>query len=372
MVKTTVLSLKKQQIDRALPDADARLYDDILKAWSQRRLATLRHTQKAVARDLAIVRDFSAHSGLPPWLWTEDVFDAWCDHIGLERQLARSSQRHYQSCIRSFLQYLVDNVRFRNDIRRLYGIEPRQICTEENCIPHTTEREGSRERRAFTHQEIDVFFEGLRLAAVEAERFRTKDLNPLRRDRAFFFVLYSAGLRISEALGLDITSFQPNPRIPEFGDYGFINVWGKGSRGSGPRHRSVPVTHTDLPEMMQWYLTHVRPQFLHRADPNEQALFLSERGNRLTISAAEARFKKDTEYAGLAGLGLSPHCLRHSSVTHESLRFSTEAVRRKHGHSTAAVTQVYMHIPDEMVDEEISDLVAREIDAALNEKDKKS
>jgi len=46
-----------------------------------------------------------------------------------------------------------------------------------------------------------------------------------------------------------------------------------------------------------------------------------------------------------------------------------EAVRRKHGHSTTAVTQVYMHVPDEMVDEEIGNVVAREIDNALDKKE---
>lgn len=353
----------------ALAPQDADLFDAIVTGWTKRRLASLRHTEKAVARDVAIVLDFAAHSGLPPWLWTEDSFDAWCDHLGLERKLARSSQRHYQSAIRTFLDYLTSNVKFRNDIRRLYNLEPRQICSEENCIPHTAEREGGHERRAFTHAEIDRFFEGLRLAAVEASRFHTKDYHPLRRDRVFFFTLYSAGLRISEGLGLNLTSFQPNPSIPSFGDYGFINVWGKGSKGSGPRFRSVPVTHADFPPLMDWYIHKVRPELLTHADPNEQALFLSERGSRLKISTAESRFKIATQYSSLDGQGLTPHCLRHSSVTHESLRFSMEAVRRKHGHSDVAVTQVYMHVPDEMVNDEIGDVVAREIDNALDNKE---
>jgi hypothetical protein len=47
-------------------------------------------------------------------------------------------------------------------------------------------------------------------------------------------------------------------------------------------------------------------------------------------------------------------------------------VRRKHGHSNAAVTQGYMHVPDKFVDQEISDVIAREIAEALNQdKEKK-
>jgi site-specific recombinase XerD len=314
---------------------------------------------------VSIVRDFTAHSGLPPWLWDEDAFDAWCDHLGLERNIAVSSQRHYQGAIRTFLDYICQNVGFRNEIRRAYNIEPRQICTEENCIPHTVEREITQERTALTHQQIETLFDGLKLAAQEAHKFRSKDFRPLQRDRALFFTIYAGGLRISEALGLNVESFDPNPHRPELGKYGFVKVWGKGSRGSGPRFRSVPVTHADLPPILEWYQEKVRPHFLDHADPNEKALFLSERGNRLCISLAEYRFQKALVIAGLDGLGFTPHCLRHSSVTHESLRFSMEAVRRKHGHSSSAVTQTYMHVPDEMVDEEISRVVGNQLDELL-------
>ena len=169
-------------------------------------------------------------------------------------------------------------------------------------------------RQALTHDEIARFFEGLKFAAEEAGRFRSKDYHPLRRDRMFFFTLYSAGLRISEGLNLNVSSFEPNPAIPAFGNYGFINVWGKGSKGSGPRFRTVPVTHQDFPGMMDWYLNKVRPEFLKQADPNENALFLSERGRRLAISTAESRFHVATQYCNLEEHAYTPHCLRHSSV----------------------------------------------------------
>lgn len=372
MANTNKLLITTPESGGGLAPADAEFFDKIVESWERRRVASLRHTQKAVNRDVAIVRSFAAHCNLPPWLWNEDVFDTWCDHLALEQKIARSSQRHYQSSIRTFLEYLTTNVKFRNDIRRLYGIEPRQICTPDNCIPHTTEREGKSERRAFTHDEIDRYFDGLKRAAVEAQRFRSKDYNPLRRDRAFFFTLYSGGLRISEGLGLNLSSFEPNPKIPEFGKFGFIKVWGKGSRGSGPRFRTVPVTHPDFPPLMEWYIEKVRPEFLTHADPNEQALFLSERGCRLRISTAEYRFHVGTRYSGMEEENLTPHCLRHSSVTHESMRFTMEAVRRKHGHSSVATTQGYMHVPDQMVDEEISDVVSRQIDQAIDNQEKKS
>jgi site-specific recombinase XerD len=352
-----------------LQPRDWTLLQHVLQAWATRR-AALRHQEKSISRDIAVIHDFVKFSGLPPWLWQESEFEQWCTHIGVERKLAVASQRHYQSVIRKFLNYLCENVKFRNDIHRAYHIEVRQICNEENCIPHTVERELAKEKRALTHEEIARFFDAIDHGITEAARFHAKDLRPLQRDKALFFTLYVGGLRISEGLGLNTTSFQPNPNCPELGPFGFIHVWGKGSRGSGKRFRDVPVTHLALKDVLDWYLRVVRPDFLSHADPNETALFLSERGARLKISTAEARFQKILTMAGLDGLGLTPHCLRHSSVTHESLRLTTEAVVRKHGHSSAAVTQLYLSLPDRFVEEEITRVVANQIDTALKSEER--
>ncbi|PIU43270.1 MAG: integrase, partial [Candidatus Nealsonbacteria bacterium CG07_land_8_20_14_0_80_40_10] len=69
--------------------------------------------------------------------------------------------------------------------------------------------------------------------------------------------------------------------------------------------------------ILDWYIKNVRPYFMVNADANETALFLSERGNRIGLSTAEARFQHVIDLAGLGGLGFTPHCMRHSSVTHE-------------------------------------------------------
>lgn len=353
-----------------LPENDAALFTEMLEKWSTRRVGSLRHQKRSVEHDLAVVRDMLNHTGKAPWYWTEDDFDAWCENVGVKRALAVSTQRKYQSAIRNFFDYIVDNVKFRNEMRRQYNIDLRQICHPENCIPHISERELAKERRALTHKEIELLFDAYDRAIKEAATFRSKDLRPLQRDKALFFLLYAAGLRISEALGLDLTSFAPNPSIPEFGPYGFISAWGKGSRGSGKKYRQVPVTHQNLPPLIKWYVDNVRKHFMINADANEPALFLSERGNRLTASTLEARFQHGLEFAGLAGLGLTPHCMRHSSVTHESLRFSLEAVRRKHGHVYAATTQTYMHVPDEMVNDEINRAISSQLDQILGKGDK--
>ena len=354
-----------------LPENDAALFDDMIKKWSARRRGALRQQQKSIDHDIAVVQSMLVHIGHAPWYWTEDDFDSWCDYIGIERGLAVSSQRKYQSAIRNFFDYIVDNVKFKNVVLKNYGIQLKQICHSENCIPHVNERELKKERPALTHEQIVVFFDALDRAIKDAANFHSKNLRPLQRDKALFFLLYTGGLRISEDLGLDIFSFEPNPNFPEFGNFGFIKVWGKGSKGSGKKFRQVPVTHVQLPQVLDWYISNIRPYFTINADANETALFLSERGKRLALSTAEARFQLVIDIAGLGGLGFTPHCLRHSSVTHEGMRFSLEAVRRKHGHVYAATTQVYMHVPDQMVNDEINQAIGSQLDRLLGkDKDK--
>ncbi|MDE2056621.1 MAG: tyrosine-type recombinase/integrase [Betaproteobacteria bacterium] len=364
-------SLPAEKGSFSLPEKDEALFSEMLEKWATRRIGTLRQQKRSVENDIAVVRDMLAHAGNAPWFWTEDDFDAWCETIGVERSLAVATQRKYQSAIRNFFDYIVDNVKFKNEVRRQYGLDLQQICHSENCIPHVHEREMATERRAFTHDEIARLFDGYDKAINEAAVFRSKDLRPLQRDKALFFLLYSAGLRISEALALNMTSFSPNPNIPEFGKFGFVSVWGKGSKGSGKKFRTVPVTHSNLPPILDWYIANVRPHFMINADANESALFLSERGRRMGASTLEARFQHGLEFAGLAGLGLTPHCMRHSSVTHESYRFGIEANRRKHGHAYASTTQIYMHVPDEMVNDEINQAIASQLDQALGKEEKK-
>lgn len=346
----------------ALPELDARLFREMLSAYMTRRLGAQRHHQKSVDRDQRVLLDFLGFAKVAPWYWTEESFEQWSYEIGVHRKLAVSSQRRYQGAIRSFLAYLIDNVKFRNDVRRQYGIDLVQICHAENCIPHIQDRELAQERPSFSHAEIDQLFAGYDQAIAEAHRFGSKDFRPLQRDKTMFYLTYVGGLRASEVLALNTTSFCPNPDLPELGDFGFISVWGKGSRGSGPRHRMVPVTEPALPELLCWYLRDIRPNFLQQADANEPALFLSERGKRLALSSLENRFQHGLDLAGLDARGFTPHCLRHSSVTHESQRFSTEMVRRKHGHTYQATTQGYMHVPDDFVNAEITRSVGAQLD----------
>ena len=357
-------------VSSMLPVKDAALFDDMIEKWATHRLYTLKHTNKSVDASVSAVKDMLSHVGKAPWHWTEEDFDSWCHHIGVERGVVPGTQRNYQTAIRRFMKYIVENLKYRNIVLRDYGIELRQIITLDNCLPHVNENEKSTERPALTHDQIQTLFDSIDLGIKEAAKFRSKDARPLQRDKVLFYLKYTGGLRISEVLGLNVNSFKPNPQFPQFGKYGVIHVWGKGSKGSGPKLRIVYITHPDLPKLLDWYVKKIYPEFMVNADANETALFLSERGNRLAVSTAEYRFQHALDLAGLDGQGFTPHSLRHSSVTHESLRFSLEANRRQHGHVYGSTTQRYTHIPEEMVVDEINRAIKSQLDQIAGKRKK--
>ncbi|HUX12895.1 MAG TPA: site-specific tyrosine recombinase [Spirochaetia bacterium] len=150
------------------------------------------------------------------------------------------------------------------------------------------------------------------------------------RDRALFELIYSCGLRISEAVELSVRSLYLNE--------GIIRV-----RGKGNKERLVPVGG----EAIGWlnlYLEHGRPELVrpqHRTDK----LFLNHLGNGLSRKGMWKRFR---EVSGRSGISAKVHTLRHSFATHlleggADLR----AVQELLGHSDISTTQIYTHIDKE-------------------------
>jgi integrase/recombinase XerD len=162
------------------------------------------------------------------------------------------------------------------------------------------------------------------------------------RDRTLLELLYAAGLRVSEALGLDREDISL--------DGGFVRVVGKGDR-----ERLVPVGEVAL-EWTARYLTWPREDWL-RGVPSDGTrggggpLFLTPRGQRLARQQAWSAVKRA---AGSAGLGdrVSPHTLRHSFATHlleggADLRVVQELL----GHASISTTQLYTHVTGERIRE---------------------
>lgn len=146
------------------------------------------------------------------------------------------------------------------------------------------------------------------------------------RDRAILELFYSSGLRLSELVSLDCSSLN----LPAAS----LRVIGKGSK-----ERELPLgRHADR-AMRNWLA--VRSEWVTAAVP---ALFVSQRGRRLTARAVELRISHWARRQGLP-LHVHPHMLRHSFASH-MLESSGDlrAVQELLGHADISTTQVYTHL----------------------------
>jgi len=159
-----------------------------------------------------------------------------------------------------------------------------------------------------------------------------------RCNRAMFELLYSSGLRISELVGLDV-HYQQGDGYVSLGwvdlDSHEVTVTGKGNK-----MRSVPVGQPAVAALKNWL--EVRAELVARhVDANLQALFLSERGARMSARVAQLRIKTHGQALGMAS-NVHPHVLRHSFASHV-LQGSGDlrAVQEMLGHASISSTQVY-------------------------------
>ena len=147
-----------------------------------------------------------------------------------------------------------------------------------------------------------------------------------QRDYTLFELIYSSGMRISEAVALDVSSYRR--------DESTIAVIGKRDK-----ERLVFIGEI-ASAALDRYLEDVRPLLLK--DEKEKALFLNRRGGRLTRQAAHKRFH---EAVGKLGIDATVHTLRHSFATHMIEHGADiRSVQEMLGHSDVRTTQIYTHL----------------------------
>jgi integrase/recombinase XerD len=150
------------------------------------------------------------------------------------------------------------------------------------------------------------------------------------RDRALVELLYGAGLRVSEAVGLE---------------KGGVDLEGRLVRciGKGDKERVVPIGR-QAADALRRYLSRGRPHLDRRHRPE---LFLNAQGGALTRAGAFLILRRLAETAGLEPGRVHPHLLRHSFATHlleggADLR----SVQEMLGHADLATTELYTHVSD--------------------------
>ena len=262
----------------------------------ERRLSPL--TCKNYRRDLEKLAAFCETSDVASWKDLDSehfrAFSAACYRKGLS---ARSIQRRL-SAARTFFRYLI-----------------RERAVTNNPVTSVSAPKGK--KRLPGNLDADRM---ARLLDIPGD-------GPLvDRDRAILELLYSSGLRLAELVDLNLGDVDIQDAT--------VRVTGKGNKD-----RIVPVGRHALKALQQWAITRG-----DLADADEQALFVSNRGQRISHRSVQARVKHWAKRQGIDA-NVYPHLFRHSFATHvlESSH-DLRGVQELLGHANISTTQVYTHL----------------------------
>lgn len=246
---------------------------------------------------------------------TMQAFQAWLR----TEKLSQSSISRILSTMRTFFRYL----------------------SREKGIPDpTTELEKSKQIRrlpkALTVAEI--------VSMIEAAYHEGDPISI--RDRALLELLYGSGARISEIVNLDLSD------IHQLANEG-IQIETLKLLGKGGKERIVPLG-SFASAALQEYLTRTRPMLVLNSSKRTNALFLNQRGTRLSRQSAWQFVLNAANAAGVSGK-VSPHVFRHSYATHlldggADIRVVQELL----GHASVTTTQIYTLITIDKVRETYS------------------
>ena len=256
------------------------------------------HTRSAYQRDLDHLQHFCDKQDIDKWTALDGRqvrgFIAWRHRQGTG---GRSLQRNL-SAIRSFYRYLIDEGKASNN-------------PAEGIIAPKTERKLPKVLDADQTSQLVEINEQDDLAI---------------RDRAILELIYSSGLRLAELININMGDI-------DFGDR-IITVTGKGKK-----MRSVPVGRHAIKAINNWLK--IRQTMVNE---NEDALFISNRGKRISPRSVQERLRQWAIKQGLPS-HVHPHMLRHSFASH-MLESSGDlrAVQELLGHADISTTQVYTHL----------------------------
>ena len=149
------------------------------------------------------------------------------------------------------------------------------------------------------------------------------------RDRAIFETLYSAGLRVSELVGINTDDLDLED--------GLVRV-----RGKGKRERLAPLGRFAVRAIKAWLAKRVPAKQLSKED--SKAVFLNKFGKRITTRSVGRMLEKYLKITGLDSR-TSPHTLRHSFATHLlDAGADIRSVQELLGHKSLVTTQIYTHV----------------------------
>ena len=226
---------------------------------------------------------------------TEEICSAWIADLFRSNVTARSIQRHLSS-VKGFFGYLK-----KND---LVANSPFELISSPRSPSHLP--------NILSPEEVSQLL-----------NFKPKNSQE-KRDLAIIELIYSSGLRVSEAVNSNLNDFED--------DKSFLRVLGKGSKT-----RLVPVGRFAKAAINDWVIERKKLQ------TKDEALFVNLRGTRISTRSVQERLKNISLMQGLPPV--SPHMLRHSFATH-LLESSGDlrSIQELLGHSSLSTTQIYTRL----------------------------
>lgn len=279
----------------------------------------------------------------------EELLEAYVRYLVAEKNLSQYTLRNYRSDLGDFFAHLeekgIDPLQTnRHDMRQyLVALRDRGIATA------SVTRKVSTIRSFYKFLVREEKVESSPITGVVAPKKEKRLPNVLRKDdlqaiieaareetpqgvrnRAILELMYAAGVRLSEVVGLDVRHADLGERL--------VLVRGKGNK------ERIVLYGDPADRALRRYLTDARPQL---ARPDEQALFVNRHGTRLSGRSIQQIVRKHALKAGL-DQRIYPHLLRHSFATHlldggAELRVVQELL----GHASASTTQIYTHVTEE-------------------------
>lgn len=266
------------------------------------------HTLRAYGSDLSEFAGFLEGRGVTkPDAVTPRALRAYLATLD-DRGLAKATVQRKLSSVRGLLNHLVKEGTLE-------------------VSPATSLRQRRTARRlpkVLSEEEIDALLAGPDLSTAIG-----------RRDKALLEVMYSAGTRAAETVGLDRTKIDFNA--------GIARVYGKG------RKERLCVLGRHAIEALNIYLSD--PERPAPRTDDADAVFLSRKGARMTTRTLERRVAAAAARAGIVR-HTTPHTLRHSFATHLLDRGADlRAVQDLLGHANLVTTQIYTHVSIERLRE---------------------
>ena len=274
------------------------------------------------------------------------------DIVSVER-LSENSASTYEECAKIFLNWL------QKEEIKLAAVNPQVLVsyliwrrTEQKCDELTIAKDISGLRALGSYLVRQGMWQenhGMLLERPKASRALPKVLSveqvdsildaidttePLGiRDRALFELIYSCGLRISEAATLQVSNLHLKERL--------LIV-----RGKGDKERMVPFG-LSAKERLEQYLMEVRPALVGSKIVSE--VFVNYKGEPMSRKGIWKNFKA---LEVKAGVHAKVHTLRHSFATHLLAGgMDLRSVQELLGHSDLATTTIYTHVDDKQLRE---------------------